>query len=146
MTITDERPQAPGERATALSGYRWVFFVALIAGTLLGAVVALGAPVLSSSSAAASGEMEELAAEFGVTIEWTDSDHPTSPGVGSFNPETPDLIYVSSDLDDDAMRHIILHTAAHALQYRVGAELNDCAAEDFAHAMGSTYSAHSECL
>jgi len=146
MTITSERPQAPGERAKALPGYRWVFFVALFAGTLLGAVLALGAPLLFSNSAAASGEMEELAAEFGVTIEWTDSTHPTSPGVGSFDPETPDRIYVSSNLNAPAMRHIILHTSGHAMQYRLGVELDDCGAEDFAHAMGSTYSAHSECL
>lgn len=144
MTITEQHA-APG-RTTVRPGYGVVFFVALIAGLMLGvSVMVVAPPLFNATPNKVTGEMEELAAEFGVSIVWTDSTHPESPGPGSFDPATPELIYVSSELEDAALRHVVLHEVGHAMQHRAGAEYDECGAEDIARALGSTTYAYEEC-
>lgn len=143
MTATEQHA-APG-RTTVRPGYGVVFVVALIAGLMLGVSVMVVAPPLYNATPTVTGEMEELAAEFGVSIVWTDSTHPESPGPGSFDPETPNLIYVSSEMDEGATHHTVLHEAGHAMQHRMGVPYDECGAEDFARVMGSTYYSYEEC-
>lgn len=77
--------------------------------------------------------LDELAAQFGVTVVWTDDDR--NCGLGCYRRDTPNVIYVEPGHSDAKMRHIVLHEVGHALHHRLGLPSSEAGADLFADAM-----------
>lgn len=86
-----------------------------------------------SATIAETTDLDELAAQFGVTIVWTDDDR--NCGLGCYRRTTPDVIYVEPGHPDAKMRHVVLHEVGHALHHRLGLPPSEDAADRFAEAM-----------
>ena len=74
----------------------------------------------------------------GATLTW--SDDPTlncgGYGGGCFWPDHPNTIVVSSGVSPDRLVYVVLHEAAHLVQYRTGSPLDECAADEQAVTWG----------
>lgn len=80
-----------------------------------------------------------------VTVIWT-SEHNVNCGAersdlglgGCFREESEDMIYISPELAGDDLEYVLLHEYAHVLQFRRGADMNECAADKMAIAWGAS--------
>lgn len=87
----------------------------------------------TSAAVAETTDLDELAAQFGVAIVWTDDDR--NCGLGCYRRGTPDVIYVEPGHDAVKTRHIVLHEIGHALHHRLGLPSSEDDADRFAEAM-----------
>lgn len=110
-------------------------------GAALTAAVMIGIPALLSAHQPTEN-YTQIAEDFGVTIVWT----PVTPCaitggthvIGCFVPTTPNTIYVQPNLPEGKTRYSVLHEIGHVMQWRLGRQLGECAADRFAQSLGST--------
>lgn len=111
----------------------WAYTAGLVSSLAIVGAVAL---IFTLTNPLAPGNDAEATAErFGVNIVW-DASFAGCGGVGCFVQSTPSVIYVSPHLDDDTERRIVLHELGHAVQWRLGLALDECAADRFAESLG----------
>lgn len=86
---------------------------------------------------------EQRAEEMGIEVVYTDSPPCKQDGcAGVFDPATPDRIYIRNGTwhPDD----LILHELAHVQQFRDGAPLDECEADEIAKSWGAEFLGYAE--
>ena len=109
-----------------------------ITGILLAAIAVGGYLLIPGQSP--EPELDEFASSLGIQIRWstiTRCSIKDPNAVGCFEPDTPDVIWVSPDLEPRKTRHIVLHEIGHAIHFRLGMPTSECRADRFAQSMGS---------
>jgi hypothetical protein len=118
--------------------------LALITGALAGVMAATASPntPLSKPDFVYPTVMDwtttEISEQFGVGITYFE-DSPcgdTSHMLGCWSSATPDIVWISSTIDDPALeRWVTLHEIGHVLHARLGITGSECAADMFARSM-----------
>lgn len=121
---------------------RWVRTAGLpfAAGFLSCVVIIVWGAVAMLIGPRAEASTNDVAAGFGVQIIWVENiaEKCGDMTAGCWEEITPDTIYIGSKLEPEATRHAVLHELGHVMQNRLGQPFDECKADDFAQALGST--------
>lgn len=96
----------------------------------------IAAPALASPPVSSANDAAKIAASFGVTIQWQDRVECEGDALGCFETATPNTIYVKTGMDPSETRYVVLHEIGHVSQNRLGLDLNECNADEFARSLG----------